>query len=1586
MVAELSETKRRLLELRLRKPLSVDISGTPRAERASTYPLSYAQERLWLLQQMHPESVAYNVPRALRIRGPLNVESLGKSLNAIVERHAILRTSYSAIEGSPVQIIGEPANVDVQEINLSVFPAAERETELRRIQIAEAREPFDLQRDLMLRAKLVRLSQHDHVLLLTTHHIASDGISKAIFLRELAEFYEAYDTGRPVALTALPIHYVDYAVWERNADQKQALARHIAYWKKQLAGAPALLELPTDRPRTAVQSLRGERQAFNFSKELLIALKNLAQKEGVTLFMTLLAAFDVLLHRYSSQEDIVVGTPIANRHRSEVANLIGYFSNAAVLRTDLSGDPTFVELLQRVRRVAVDAYEHQEVPFDLLVREMRIERNLSHSPLFQVMFSLNVPGPELKIAGLEIEPMLVERGEEKFDLLVGAGESAHGLSISFEYNSDLFETSTMARMGTHFEKLLEGIVADPKARLSHLSFLSKNERRQLLVEWNSTAADYPNSCVHGLFEAQANRMPEAIAVEHEGRQLTYRELDERANQLARRLQKLGVSAETRVGILMNRGLELAVALLGVLKAGGACVPLDPNYPAERLRLMLEDSQIPVLLTHPGREIEFLSSKIEQLCLDATWQTIERESRERVISSAQPDSIAYVIYTSGSTGTPKGVLLAHRGLVNHHVAAVRLYGMNAADRVLQLSSISFDIALEEIFPTWTCGGTVVFRSEQTPLNAHGFFRWAEERDISVLDLPTAYWHELVRELQDEPRTLPRSLRLVIVGGEKAAVSALVAWKRLAGEGLRWVNTYGPTEASIIATSFEPAAEGWSANDGRELPIGKPVANTRIYVLNRCMSPLPIGVPGEMFIGGPGVACGYLNQSELTAQKFVDDPFSSTGGKLYRTGDLVRYRPDGNLEFVGRVDHQVKLRGFRVELGEIESVLRQHLSVRDAVVIAREEASNKRLIAYVVASNANESELRNYLKDKLPDYMVPAAFVLLDAIPLNANGKVDRKALPVPALSLDLVKEYVAPHNAVEEVVAGIWAEVLGLPRVGVNDDFFELGGHSLIAMQVLSRMRKALSVELPLRGLFETPTVAGLAERIRALPAEAKSELPPLVPVGRNRPLPLSFAQQRLWFMNQLEPGSPFYNIPWTQRIKGPLDKNLLERSLSEIVRRHEALRTRFVTVNDEPAQIIAPAQQVPLEFLDLSEASNDSVEQKARRAVAAEAERGFDLSNNLLLRAKLLQLQPNDHVLVLTMHHIASDAWSVGVLARELWTLYGAFSHGQPSPLPELRIQYPDHAVWQRQRLSGKTLETLLAYWRRRLQGVNAILSLPFDRPRPAAQDFSGGKYISKIPAKLAGAITELSRNEGTTQFIVLLAAYQTLLSRYSGTDDFLLGTDVANRLHLETEGLIGFFVNLVAVRSDLAENPSFHELLRRTHRNLTEAYAHQELPFERLVEELRLERSSSYNPLVQALFVQHTVPKPSWRIPEIQVKPFGSSSNYSRFDLAVFVVENEEGLGMHWVYKTGLFEAFTIERLAAQYERLLLNIVANPEARLGALEHITEAERQERELRMQARKDSKLKKFTTVRVKPVEINLQPDAAGAVSIGQEKGR
>ena len=1054
-------------------------------------PLSFAQQRLWFLDQLEPGSPVYNVPAAIRLKGPLNVSALERALGEVLRRHEALRTTFSNVKGKPVQVISPapPPAPALSVVDLRGLPETERGARVLSLATKEARQTFDLARSPLLRSTLMRLSEEDHVLLLVTHHIACDGWSIGVLFRELATLYTAFTTGEAIPIAPLPIQYADFARWQRQWLQGEVLEEQLSYWKQRLAGAPAVLELPTDRSRPAVQTFKGARQSIVLPKGLSESLKALSQREGVTLFMTLLAAFKTLLYRYTGQEDIVVGSPMAGRNRAEIERLIGFFVNNLVLRTNLSGEPTFRELLRRVREVALGAYAHQDVPFEKLVEELQPERDLGRSPLFQVSFNLlNYVDERLEIPGLSISPLKVDNGTTKFDLTLFMVEGAEGLRGWLEYNeglsgwveyrTDLFEAATITRMLGHLETLLEGIIADPDQRLSELPLLTEADRYQLLVGRNDTRVDYlKDKCIHELFEGQAESTPDAVAVVFEDEQLTYSELNRRANQLAHYLRKLGVGPEVLVGICVERSVEMVVGLLGILKAGAAYVPLDPEYPKERLSFMLEDAEVPVLLTQE-RLVEGLPEhNAEVICLDTGWEAIKCEGEWNPIGGATADDLAYVIYTSGSTGRPKGVQIMHQAVVNFLNSMRQRPGLVEEDTVLSVTTLSFDIAALELYLPLIVGARLVMVSREVASDGRQLWERLSNSGATMMQATPATWRLLLQAgWQGSPQLK------ILCGGE--ALSLELASQLLVKGSSLW-NLYGPTETTI-----------WSAvhkieSERGPVVIGSPIANTQIHILDRHLNPVPISVPGELYIGGDGLARGYLNRPELTAEKFIQNPFSrETGARLYKTGDLARYLADGNIEFLGRIDHQVKVRGFRIELGEIEAVLAGHEGVRETVVVAREdEPGEKRLVAYLVAAQETAptvSELRSLLKGRLPEYMVPSAFVVLDELPLTPNGKVDRRALPAPDHTRpELEEAFVAPRTPVEEVVAGIWAEVLGMEQVGIHDNFFELGGHSLKATQVVSRVREAFQVELPLRSLFESPTVAELALAVTQSQGERK---------------------------------------------------------------------------------------------------------------------------------------------------------------------------------------------------------------------------------------------------------------------------------------------------------------------------------------------------------------------------------------------------------------------------------------------------------------------------------------------------------------------
>ncbi|MBZ4377478.1 non-ribosomal peptide synthetase, partial [Corallococcus sp. AS-1-6] len=1489
-------------------------------------PLSFAQQRLWFIDQLDPGTALYNVPVAVRLVGSLDVAALERALNEVVRRHDSLRTTFEERGGQAIQVIRPTLSLELAREDLRSVDEARREAEAHRQVEQEMLRPFDLVHGPLIRTRLFTLGDREHVLVVTMHHIVSDGWSLGVLIREVGALYEAFASGQPSPLPELPVQYARYASWQRGRLQGEVLARQVDYWKRKLAGAPPVLELPTDRPRPPERGIAGAKYSFTLSRSLTGELKALAQREGASLYMVLLAGWQVLMARYSGQQDISVGSPIAGRMRAELEGLIGFFVNTLVLRANVDGALSFRRLLSQVRETVLDAYEHQEVPFEKLVEVLQPERNRSHTPLFQTMLALqNMPLGELRLPDLVLQPVNVESPIAQFDLSVSFMELPQGFSGTMEYSTELFDAGTIQRMASHLLTLLEGVVASPDTRVSRLPLLSGAERREMLVEWNATRAPFPEACLHVLFEAQARRAPEVVAAVFEGTQLTYAQLDARANQLAHALRRRGVGPEVRVALSVERSLEVVVGLLGILKAGGAWVPVDPLLPRERLAFMLEDSVAQVLVTQQPLVDRFPEAlHARALCLDAERESLAQEPTDAPVTGVTPANMAYLLYTSGSTGTPKGTAVEHRGVANLVTHEAVAYGIGPGSRVLQFASLSFDLSVEEIFTTLCNGATLVLAPLEKLMPGAPLPVLLREQELSVVSLTPAAL------AVTSPESLPE-VRTVISGGDALPEDVVARW----APGRRLLNTYGPTEATVVATLGEVVA------DGTVPSIGKPLANVRVYVLDPQGQPVPVGVRGELHIGGVGVARGYAGRPGLTAERFVPDAFSGEeGARLYRTGDVVRWRADGRLDFVGRLDSQVKVRGFRIELGEVEAALTRQPGVSEAVVLVWGDGADRRLVGYVVAKEGHSLDvdtLRAGLRQGIPEYMVPSALRVLDALPLNANGKVDRKALPEPEAARE-GDAFVAPRTVTEAKLASVWAEVLRLERVGVKDNFFALGGHSLLATQVVSRIRTSLGVEMPLRLLFEAPTVEALAQRIEQL---GRSGVPTLSAGMRPASLPLSFAQQRLWFIDQLEPGSSLYNVPTVVRLEGDLDAAALEQSLREVVQRHEALRTTFEEEAGQPVQRIHASVDVPLNVLDLRD-SGPEREDVARQRVMEEMAKPFDLMRGPLLRALLVRLDARDHLLVVTMHHAVSDGWSVGVLLRELGTLYTARATGHALTLPPLPVQYADYAAWQRDWLRDETLRREVDYWKQSLMGAPPVLELPTDRPRPAVRTNAGTTMGFTLPLELSQRLGALARAEGASLFMVLLTGWQVLLSRYSGQDDISVGSPIAGRTRAEVEGLIGFFVNTLVLRTQVDGDQSFRALLARVRERVLGAYEHQDVPFEKLVEALHPERSLSHTPLFQTLMALQNVPIEETHLPSLVLKPMSLEGRTSKFDLSLFFVETPQGLSGGVEYSTDLFEASTVRRMMEHLRVLLEGVVAKPETAVGRLPMLTETERQQ--------------------------------------------
>jgi amino acid adenylation domain-containing protein len=1533
-LAVLSDEKRQLLEILLQEE-----NG-----ELNSFPLSFAQQRLWFLDQLESGSPLYNIPVGVRMKGKLDAALLERCFLEVIRRHEALRTVFAAVDGEPVQVIGALPAFTLPIVDLRDLPPPARETRMLTLATEEAQRPFDLSRGPLMRATLLRLAEQEQVLLLTMHHIISDGWSAGILVREVAALYEAYTAGRPSPLPELPIQYADYALWQRNWLRGEVLEEQLSFWRQRLAGRLPALELPLDYTRPAVETFRGARIDFQLGEKLAESLKALSRSEGTTLFMTLLAAYNVLLYRYTGQPDILVATPVAGRNSLETEALMGFFVNTLVLRTDLGGNPPFRVLLGRVRQMMLESYAHGDLPFEKLVEELQPERDMSRNPLFQVMFVLqNAPLPPLELPELTMSVFEVDSGTSKFDLTLNMQEDERGLNGAFEYNTSLFKSETIERMIGHFQTLLRSIVENPEQHIDALSLLRGEERFRQLVEWNATRADYQQErCVHQLFEAQAERTPDASAVVFEDQSLTYAELNARANQLAHYIQRLGVGPEVLVGICLERSLEMVIALLAVAKAGGAMVALDPTTPRQRLAFMMEDARAAVLLTERGLLDVWSEIKVVKVCLDHDWQRISTESTDNPSSRVSVENPLYAIYTSGSTGVPKGISVPHRAFLNLLQWQFQNSGLSRQAKTVQFATFGFCVSFQEIFACLCSGSTLVMLPDDKRRNVEALTQVLAEQRIERLHLPFAALKHLA-EVNAAGERLRTSLREVITAGEQLQITKSIAslFERLPGCSLH--NQYGASETHVVSAH---ALAGTPAQWPNIPPVGRPVANTQIYLLNSALEPVPAGVAGELYAGGACLARGYINDPALTAAKFIPDPFSpEPGARLYRTGDLARFLPDGNIEYFGRADLQVKIRGFRIELGEIETLLSQHASVRDAAVVAHDdEHGNKRLVAYLVLHDEKPSSLsalRSFLKEKLPEYMLPATFILLNALPLNPNGKLDQQALPAPDFSnREQSDSYDPPRTPVEEVLAAIWAEVLGLESVGRQDNFFQLGGHSLLATRIMSRVRSAFEKEIPLRVLFNKPTLAEFAAVIEEeLSQASRLESAPVLPMPRGRSVPLSFAQQRIWYYDQLEPGTPSNNLPAIVRLRGALDAATLERAFNEIIRRHEILRTSFTLREGVPVQVVAPSAQMLLTEGDDLRPAEARDEEALRRLARAEAQHPFDLERAPLMRAKLLRISRDESLLLLVMHHIVSDGWSISILIRELAAIYAAYASGNPSPLEDLTVQYADFAHWQRAQQSGEALAQQLAYWTQQLAAPRAVLELPAARTNRAARSFKAEIQTFVLPRDVSESLKGLSRREGASLYMTLLASFKTLLHRHTGEEDILVGSPIAGRTRAETEDLIGCFINTLVMRSNLGGDPTFRELLRRVREVTLGAYAHQDVPFELLVGELQPERDMNRNPLFQVMFVLHNNSSPDVETSGLRFSYAQADNGMLHFDLILSMSEEDGGLVGAIGYNSERFKASGITRLMSHFHTLLESIAANPEQRLSELRLFSEDE-----------------------------------------------
>jgi amino acid adenylation domain-containing protein len=1527
-IAALSPEQRKLLELRLKqKQINLETTSSISPRKAGdTLPLSLMQEKLWFGHQLQPNLPLYNESSLFKLTGSLDLVAIKKSINQIIDRHETLRTSFRVVDDITTQIIAPELILSIPIIDLKQDSESAQEAKTKEIITKYSRQAFDLEKLPLLRSIVISLSEQEHLMLVIMHHIISDGWSWDIFCQELATFYQGLN------FSELPIQYGDFTLWHRQLIQDK-ITPQLNYWKQQLKNAPPILELPTDYCRPSQPSFQGGQKTFIIPQQLTKQLKELSKQENVTTFMVLLAAFKTLLYRYSQQTDIVVGTPVANRDRTEIENLIGCFINTIVLRTNLDCNASFLELLQRVKATTLAAYNHQDLPFEELVKELKIERSLASNPLFQVMFVYQeAPLLGLTLPDLEITTLPIDNGIAKFDLTLYIEDTKEELIGFLEYSSDLFREDTIERMLDNFYTLLAGIVANPNLNISQLPLLTVSERNKLLIEWNDTQKDYQSDlCLHQFFEIQVTKTPDAIAVVFEDQHLTYNELNNQANRLANYLQRLGVGKDVLVGICLDRSLEMVIGLLSILKAGGAYLPIDPEYPPERIAWMLQDASPFVILSQEYLRENLTNSLAKIICLDREWNNITQQSPENLNIQTTPESAAYTIYTSGSTGKPKGVVCTYGGLVNTYLAwqNANLLPNSQDNCYLQMASFSFDVFTGDLIKALCSGSKLVICPKELLLEPKKLYQVMVQEKITCADFVPAVLMNLVDYLERTEQSLD-FMKLLIVGSDIWYFRDYQRVKKLCGLKTKLINAYGVSEATIDSTYFE-AEQLELSSDYCLVPIGRPFNNTQIYLLDSNLQPVPIGVWGEIYIGGMSLAQGYLNNPELTKEKFIPNPFNEQ--RLYKTGDLARYLPDGNIEYVGRIDHQIKLRGFRIELGEIESVLTRHPGVREAVVVVKGEQNI--LAAYIVPQHSKISikEVRCFLHQQLPEYMIPNAFMLMDALPLTPNGKVDRRAVfnfdPVPTA---IETNYTAPSTPIQEILTVIWTQILNLTQVGINDNFFELGGHSLLATQVISQVRKTFQVEIPLGELFSAPTIEQFSQRIETtINKKSSLEFIPLKPVERNKDLPLSFAQQRLWLLQQLEVNSAAYNGSNALVMQGIVNLEAFTKSINEIVRRHEILRTSFALVENQPVQKISSELKIPLTIIDLQNLAETECQAEVKRLEAINAQQPFNLTEAPLLRLTLLQLEVEKHILLVTMHHIISDAWSAGIFMREISALYAAFSQGKLSPLPELPIQYVDFAVWQQQWLRGEILDNQLAYWKQQLQDAQTILKLPTDQPRQESTSI-GKQYNFSLTRELSQQLEVFSQQQGVTLFMTLLTIFNTVLYSYTKQEDILVGSPIANRNRSELEDLIGFFVNTLVLRTDLSNNPTFSELLQRVREVALGAYTHQDLPFEKLVSELKPERYRDRSPLFQVWFVLQNAPTAELKLSGLNLTLVDVESEIVRHDLKLDITKTDLGITGFFEYKQGLFSESAIATMVARFQVLIALVIKQPKLKLDEL------------------------------------------------------
>ena len=1523
------------------------------------YRLSPQQRRLWLLQ---PDSRAQC---AMLITGALDAKALERAILDVIARHEILRTTFHSLSGIrfPVQVVSDAPSLLFNHIVERVDKQHELALVVEQFYREDFVQPIDSWRGALLKASLLEVSQDEHMLFISLPALCADAWSLDNLAQEIGYSYAALEVSDE------PFQYADFAEWQNELLDSEEGEEGKLYWlDRNIDELPATV-LPYRLKSSATQSFELQTVTGAIEAADVARLEEVSRRYDAPVAAMLMTCWQMLLYRLTGERRIVVNNLCDGRKYDVLHKAIGLFAKWLPVISHFEEDFRFGEVLTSAAESLGEANRWQEY---YIAKDDKGTDENGHAHLG---FEYEQMPASYSAAGLTFSIHSRYVRADRFILKLSCVRKDHALSVAVHYNADFIERQAVECLVRQYQTLLHNALVNPEARVGELEIIGEPERHQLLREFNESVSAYPKDlCIHQLFEQQVERAPDNVAVVFKDERFTYQELNRKANQLAHCLRSKGVGPDASVAICMDRSADLIVALLGVLKAGGAYVALDITHPKARLSYLLNDTQSKWILTREQVAATLPEYAGELICLDRINDVIEAQETDNPEIITTPDNLAYVAYTSGSTGKPKGVLSYHQSVVNYLSFITKAYSVTDADVVLQIPSLCFDSSVRDIVGPLSAGASIIISDDVEATDPGSLLaKIAAHKVTKILSIVPTMLRSLIDEAFGQGRAY-ESVQTILASGENLYLSDCKKARQVFGYGLALVNQYGPTECTMTSSYFKVLADDES--EGVAL-VGRPVANCQFYILNDDLAPVAIGVPGNVYISGNGLARGYLNQPDLTAERFIPNPFAETAGaRMYKTGDSARYLPGGNIEFLCRSDNQVKIRGVRVELGEIEAALNNHPAIKDAVVVAREDSTGEKfLAAYVVQNRAQTfkpGEMRSFLSEKLPDYMLPQFFVMLDDLPVTRNGKVDRNALPAPDhVRAEQEQPFVAARNQVEAILAGIFAQVLDLNQVGIHDNFFELGGHSLQGTRLIARIREAFSVDIPLRSLFELPTVASLSGCVATLlKGDKLSSDPPLVRVPREGNLPLSFAQQRLWFLHQLDPLSFAYNIARAVRLSGSLDLNALEKTLSEIIRRHESLRTRFATLDGQPVQVIQDARPITLEPISLSHLPESDRLHHASDLAYQESREPFDLEQGNLMRVKLVKLDDDDHVVLMTMHHIISDDWSMAILVKEVAQLYDSYSRGQESQLEELQIQYADYAVWQRGWLSGDVLEKQLEYWKNQLGNNLKPLNLPTDRPR-TTDSYRGGAEAVKVSKEVYEAVKRLSQEQGATVFMVLLAALKAMLAKYTGEDEIVVGTDVANRNRVEVENIIGFFVNIMLLRTDLSGNPTFREMVKRVREVAIGAYAHQDLPFDKLIEEFQPVRASANAPLFQVLFVLENAPKVTLELRDLKLSLLGIDNNTAKFDLALILIETEDGISGTWNYSTDLFDASTIRRMSVHLERLLNIIVARPDARLSELDFLSTEEKEERAMQKREHKEANLRKFMNISPKPISVSQE---------------